>query len=138
MPDDNPTPSPIGINVRKYRNELGISLSELADRAHVSKGYISALENETSNHRPSGETLYAIAEVLGVTMSDLMGRRLLAEPVAEMTPSLREFAAEARLPQRDMRMLASIEFRGERPRSKERWRYIYDAIRMSGGLDKKS
>lgn len=116
-----------------------MSLNQLAERSGVSKGYLSALENEEhGDRRPSGETLYAIAEALGVTMSDLMGRRLLTEGDADIPPSLKEFAEEAGLPQRDIAMLAAIEFRGERPKSKERWSYIYNAIRTSADLDRPS
>lgn len=32
-------------------------------------------------------------------------------------------------------MLASIQFRGEQPRTKERWRYIYTAITTSRAID---
>jgi transcriptional regulator with XRE-family HTH domain len=133
---DRTAPRAIGTNIRKYRDDLGISLNELAERSHVSKGYLSALENGTDNRRPSGETLYAIAEALGVTMSDLMGRRLLTETAHDAPASLQQFAEEAGLPQRDIAMLATIEFRGEKPRTKERWSYIYNAIRTSTDLDR--
>jgi transcriptional regulator with XRE-family HTH domain len=129
--------SVIGVNIRAYREEVGMSLNQLAERSGISKGYLSALENEErGTRRPSGETLYAIAEALGVTMSDLMGRRLLTEGPAEIPSSLEEFAEEAGLPQRDVAMLAAIEFRGESPKTKERWSYIYNAIRTSGDLDR--
>jgi len=49
--------------------------------------------------------------------------------------SLREFADEEGLPQADLHMLASIQFRGEQPRTKERWRYIYTAITTSRAID---
>ena len=134
QPDSHRT---IGAHIRAYREEVGISLNQLAERSGISKGYLSALENEAdSTRRPSGETLYAIAEALGVTMSDLMGRRLLTEGTAEIPPSLKEFAEEAGLPQGDVAMLAAIEFRGQRPKTKERWSYIYNAIRMSASLDR--
>ena len=32
-------------------------------------------------------------------------------------------------------MLAGIAFRGEAPRTKERWAFIYDAIKNSAGMD---
>jgi hypothetical protein len=32
-------------------------------------------------------------------------------------------------------MLASIQFRGKQPRTKERWRYIYTAISTSAAID---
>jgi hypothetical protein len=35
---------------------------------------------------------------------------------------LREFAEEEGLPEADLQMLASIQVRGEQPRTKERWR----------------
>ena len=134
---DRASPAAIGTNIRKYRDDLGISLNELAERSRVSKGYLSALENGTDNRRPSGETLYALAEALGVTMSDLMGRRLLTETAPDVPASLQQFAEEAGLPHRDVAMLAAIEFRGEKPKTKERWSYIYNAIRTSTDLDRK-
>jgi transcriptional regulator with XRE-family HTH domain len=129
--------SVIGVNIRAYREEVGMSLNQLAERSGISKGYLSALENEEhATRRPSGETLYSVAEALGVTMSDLMGRKLLTEGPGEIPASLKEFAEEAGLPQRDVAMLAAIEFRGEPPRTRERWSYIYNAIRTSADLDR--
>jgi hypothetical protein len=32
-------------------------------------------------------------------------------------------------------MLATIQFRGDRPQTRERWEYIYNAIRMSKDID---
>ncbi len=69
-------------------------------------------------------------------MSDLLGRKLLGPTRAEIPPELRELAIEEELPEADVLMLASIEFRGEAPRTKERWRYIYNAIETSRRLDR--
>lgn len=126
----------VGTRIQKYRLEADLSLSALAAKAGVSKGYLHRLEAETSSTRPSGKTLYALAEALGVTISDLLGRKLLSDPPAKIPKVLLEFAAEEALPESDVRMLASIEFRGEAPRTKERWRYIYNAITTSRGLDR--
>jgi transcriptional regulator with XRE-family HTH domain len=125
----------VGGRIRRFREDRGLSLSKLAEKAGVSKGYISALENDPAARRPSAETLYAVAAALGVTIADLLGRRVLAEPAAEIPESLLQFAAETGLPEADVRMLASIQFRGEQPRTSERWRYIYTAIRTSEPLD---
>ena len=130
----NETGESIGDRIRRYRSEAGLSLSQLATSAGVSKGYLWSLENEPDK-RPSGETLYAIAEALGVTMSTLLGRRLLTRQPTDIPASLREFAKEKALPERDVRMLAGIEFRGVRPQTRERWEHIYNAIRMSRTLD---
>lgn len=127
--------SEIGRRIREYREDRGWSLSHFADEAKVSKGYLWSLENDTTPTRPSADTLYRIAETLGVAMSDLLGRKLLVEPTTEVPRSLQEFAADRQLPQADVRMLASIRFRGDQPKSKGRWEYIYNAIRTSQVMD---
>ena len=53
-------------------------------------------------------------------MSDLMGRKLLLAATPQVPDSLHEFADEEELPEADLHMLASIQFRGEQPRIKER------------------
>lgn len=128
----------VGGRVRRFRQERGMSLSQLAETAGVSKGYLSGLENDPFARRPSATTLYAVADALGVTIADLLGRRLLSSAAVQIPASLREFAAEANLPEADVQMLASIRFRGEQPRTKDRWRYIYTAIRTSEPLDEPS
>ena len=130
-----PASSGIGDQIRRFREERGLNLSQLAVEAEVSKGYLWSLENDQDTRRPSADTLYAIAKALGVTMSDLMGPTLLPAAPPDVPDSLREFAEEAGLPQADLHMLASIQFRGEQPRTKERWRYIYTAIATSRTID---
>jgi transcriptional regulator with XRE-family HTH domain len=125
----------VGGRVRRFREDRGLSLSQLAEKARVSKGYLSALEDDPSARRPSAETLYAIAAALGVTIADLLGRRLLAESATEIPENLLEFAAPAGLPEAGVRMHASIQFRSEQPRAKEGRRYICTAIRTSEPLD---
>ena len=68
-------------------------------------------------------------------MSDLLGRPIIIEPTRERPPSLLQFAKQAGLPEADIEMLAGIEFRGERPRTPERWAFIYEAIRNSERMD---
>jgi len=123
--------------VRQFRVERELSLSQLAHEAGVSKSYVSAIEHGEAP-RPSGRTLYAIAGVLGVTMSDLLGRRLLTEASGERPAALEEFAREHTLPEADVEMLASINFRGDQPRTKERWAHIYSAIRGTEWMDRSS
>jgi transcriptional regulator with XRE-family HTH domain len=127
--------NPVGDRVSLYRRERGMNLSQLATAAKLSKSYVSSIEAGEAP-RPSGETLYAIAEALGVTMSDLLGRRLLTEALADQPRSLHEFAEENHLPEADVQMLASIRFRGDQPKSKERWAHIYSAIRQTEWMDR--
>jgi len=129
--------NPIGERVRAFRLERGLNLSQLAVEAGLSKSYISSIE-AGDTPRPSGETLYAIAEALGVTMSDLLGRRLLTDSPVERPQSLEEFARENRLPEADIKMLASIRFRGGQPKTKERWAHIYSAIRQTEWMDRET
>lgn len=137
--DHTQPPSEFGARLRKYREESGLSLSALAERTELSKGYLSSLENNHEPRRPSAEVLYKLAKTLGVTMADLMGRQLLPAASSPNVPiSLADFAAQEGLNQADISMLASIQFRGEQPRTPERWRYIYQSIRNSIQMDNPS
>jgi hypothetical protein len=76
-----------------------------------------------------------LADALGVTVADLLGRQVLPTKDPEIPPSLREFAKLRGLPESDVRMLAGIRFRGEAPRTPQRWEHIYNAIRTSQAMD---
>ncbi len=136
MPGEQQAKGTIGGRIKEYRTQKDISLSQLARDADMSKGYLWSLENpEGANQRPSGQTLYAIAKALGVTMSDLLGQKMVIERDEPVDPTLREFAADQGLSQADVEMLASIQWRGDPPKSAERWRFIYEAIVMSRSMD---
>lgn len=125
-------PGDIGGRIRCFREQAGLSLSELASRAGVSKSYIWALENGESpeRRRPSGKSLFRIASALGVTLSELLAARTPLEEEG-LPAGLKEFAEEERLPESDVLMLARIEFRGEQPHTAEGWRFLYNAIKYS-------
>lgn len=126
----------IGRRIQRFRKEKGLTLAELAAKANISKSYLSELENGVGNHkRPSAETLYRIGKALGVAMSDLLGRPLIVESKTSKPASLREFARQRKLPATDLEMLASIRFRGDAPKTPERWEFIYQAIRNSAPMD---
>lgn len=122
--------SEIGRRIKTLRTQRQLSLSELADRAGVSKSYLSTVENETGR-RPGVAVLHKIAVALGVTLADLLGRSVHPTPATDVPESLRAFADERQLPEADVQMLAGIKFRGEAPQSKNNWQFIYDAIVMS-------
>jgi transcriptional regulator with XRE-family HTH domain len=126
----------VGQRIRRFREERGLTPTELAAKARISKSYLSELESGNGvAQRPSADMLYRIGEALGVAMSDLLGRPVIIKPKRERPPSLLEFAKRANLPEADIEMLAGIEFRGEQPRTPERWAFIYQAIRNSGSMD---
>lgn len=120
----------IGRRIKALRTQRQLSMSELAEKAGVSKSYLSTVESGTGR-RPGVAILHKIAVALGVTLADLMGRSVHTSLTADIPDSLREFAEDQHLPEADVQMLAGIKFRGEAPRTKEKWRFIYDAIVMS-------
>jgi transcriptional regulator with XRE-family HTH domain len=122
----------VGAQIKLRREEAKLSLSALAERAEVSKGYLWSLENGKASSRPSGRTLYKIARALGTTMSDLLGEQLLADvETSKASKTLLEFAKQEELTERDVRMLAGINFRGQRPDDMEGWRLVWGAIKAS-------
>ncbi|MHB8341428.1 MAG: helix-turn-helix domain-containing protein [Mycobacteriales bacterium] len=127
----------IGARIRRFRGDRDMSLSDLVLKAGVSKSHLSVIENGTGS-RPGAAILHKIAVALGVTLADLLGREVKPDTPNDIPQSLVEFAKSRKLPQTDIDMLAAIVFRGEQPRTAERWEYIYNAIRMSASMDPES
>ena len=64
----NTTIRVIGRTIKKLRTQRGLTLEELAEKSGCTPGFISQLERHQA--APSIITLYAIAEVLGVKVTD--------------------------------------------------------------------
>lgn len=62
--------------LRREREAAGISVSELARRAGVSKATVSQLESGAGN--PSVETLWALGDALGIPFATLVDERTTA------------------------------------------------------------
>src|SRR5258706_7688433 len=112
--------SVVGDRIKQRRAEVNISLAELARRADLSKGYLHAIESgETQS--PSAEILYRIANELGTTIADLLGENPeledQQEEQVELPEFLLDFAAQDKLPDTDVKMLARIQYRGKSPNS---------------------
>jgi len=86
-------PDDIGIAIRRYRQQRGWSLSELARRSGVSKSYIHEIERCRS--QPTIAIIDSLAAALGVCVSDLLprGGNYIALPFSGV---LTELAAERR------------------------------------------
>lgn len=125
----------LGQRIRDHRTRAELTQAELARRAGISKAYLSELEGE-SGRRPSADVLLRIADALGTTIAELLGRSLEPREPARIPEGLRQFARERGLSQDEVRALAAIRMRGGPPRTKERWAFIYDAIEGSRHLDK--
>lgn len=58
------------MQIRKIREEVGMSLNELARRANISPGYLSDLERGEKQN-PSVAIMKRISKVLGGTASEI-------------------------------------------------------------------
>jgi len=112
--------------VFNHRRVLGISQGELAERAGISRNYVSLIERgEASNL--SINVLNNLAASLGVTPADLTGEAQEAHTL--IPPALREFALRTGLSFETVDRLARIPRRGAEPRSPEEWGALFDAVR---------
>lgn len=126
----------VGERIRRERERAGLSLAGLSELSGLSKAYLVKLESPAGN--PSLDVLRRIADALDLTIADLVDGPVFRfnEQDAEIPTSLRAFADEAGLMPSETRTLASIRWRrGQEPRSRERWRYIYDSLRLSQSMD---
>lgn len=52
-------------------------------------------------------------------------------PKKKPPKSLRDFAADEGLTERDINMLTSVNFRGQQPKDRDGWALVWQAIRAS-------
>jgi len=74
----DPTLAKLGERVRQLRLDRDLSLTDLAKRSKLVKGYISTLESGKGN--PTALTLLKVAKGLGVTVGDLFLWLTTAKP----------------------------------------------------------
>ena len=65
----------IGLRIKRYRMDRGLSQDELAEAIAVTSGYLSKLE--TGKKYPSLDILISIANTLEVTADDLLSDNLI-------------------------------------------------------------
>jgi transcriptional regulator with XRE-family HTH domain len=134
----------LGSKVRFLRQGKGWSLADLAEKSGVSKAYISDLENGLAG-KPNIQYIFSVAMELDVTLDELLRDTTVKEARArkrrspdELPPGLAELqqelalAPETALSDEEVDRLAQVNFRGSRPRDKEGWRFVLQAIRMAG------
>ncbi len=129
----------LGQRVRFLRQGKGWTLADLAEKAGVSKAYISDLENCQAG-KPNIQYVYAIAVALEITLDELLddavkhpadrARRKVKKE--DLPPGLAELQQDLDLTDDEVAMLANVNFRGNRPKDKEGWRFLFDAIKMVG------
>ena len=117
--------------LRDLREKQGLSMSEIARRARISKAYLSQLEHGEST-QPSYDVLTRIAVALGSSPDYLAGRSSGQTTESGALPAaLRAFADQTSLPEGDVTMLAHIHYRGKVPRNAEDWAHIYETIKRT-------
>ncbi len=127
----------IGDNIKKYRELRSLTLPDLAAQAGVSKAFLWEIEVGNSK-RPGAETLFKIAEALGVTIAHLMGKAPEADGAAwiepEINDGLRAFINERKrqgqpLEPEEVESLSFVQLKGGRPETKEQWAVVYGVLR---------
>jgi transcriptional regulator with XRE-family HTH domain len=128
----------LGAQVRFLRQGKSWSLNDLAEKSGVSKAYISDLENAEAG-KPNIQYVYKIAVALDTTIDRLLNESKAVttkprgkEKLEELPPGLAEAQQELDLTDAEAEMLAQLNFRGHRPRDKEGWRFLWEAIKMAG------
>ena len=112
--------------------EKGWRLADLARETNVAKGYLWEILGGKAK-RPSANTLYEIARALGTSVADLLAKEVNIDQgeLSDIPEPLRELIEEEELPEEDARMLASINFRGDQPKTKDDWKFLYESIKRS-------
>jgi len=133
----------IGPQVKKHREIQGLTLSELAAKADVSKAFIWEIEQGNSK-RPGAEVLYKIASALNVTIAELMGKpspKTQDEGIeSEINDGLRAFLDEKKrqgspLEPDEIKSLSYVQFRGGRPQTKDQWALVYLTLKSNTSDD---
>jgi transcriptional regulator with XRE-family HTH domain len=128
----------LGARITALRLRMGESVASFAARSGVAKSHIYKLEAGGLDN-PTVTTLTGIAGALGITLDELLGNSRKGEPKSEpaeppMPPSLTQFLRDwetehkSRMPKDVVHSLATLQFRGKRPRTVEDWRVIYAVV----------
>jgi transcriptional regulator with XRE-family HTH domain len=119
-----------GENVRRERKKQEYSQEELAEKVDISRTYLSQIEQGRAQNL-SLRLAQRLSTVLGIKSPYQEDEEDEEKDEEDIPQSLREFAEEDGLPPEDIRMLAGIEYRGERPQDPQQWRILYNVIKTA-------
>ena len=127
----------VGERIKKRRLELGWTQEQLCQKAGISKGFLSDLENDKRS--VSAENLLDIARALSLSLDYLMtGKASEEEPTEVALPvSLAKFAAEEGISLRQTLMLLDMHKQILAHRSAKKkdgleavdWRKFYEGVK---------
>lgn len=129
----------VGGTIRALRHEKGITLPELAERATLSKGLLSKIENSDESN-PSLDTLHKIAEALDEPLAVFLDteqvqikRVIPNEPPAWQKPLVAYLHSQGKRPDPDI--LSAMYILRNRKAAKsadlETWKFLYLSIENS-------
>ena len=119
--------SSFGRRIHDRRMGEGWSQEELAQKAGISRTYLSQIERGLATNL-SWQVVERLVTALGVRPAEVLGER---GNVGSLPPGLAEFASKANLPTADVEMLAQIRYRGKQPNTPEEWQLLYNAIKIT-------
>ena len=129
----------VGGKVRALRLEKQITLPDLAELAHLSKGLISKIEN-AEDANPSLDTLYKISEALDVPLSALletervqMKRIVPDRPPEWQREVLRWLKTSGKEPDENIlnAMYVVNNRKGAKAVDLDTWKFLYQSIKKS-------
>jgi transcriptional regulator with XRE-family HTH domain len=115
-----------GLQVQRRRKDSGLSQEELAQKANLSRNYVSIIERGDAQN-VSMRIISQIAVALGATPAQLIGESTQAEQL--IPPALREFALAEGLSYETVDRLARLPRRGQEPKTVDEWRQLFGHIR---------
>jgi transcriptional regulator with XRE-family HTH domain len=97
------TPGSLGQNIRLLRKQKGLTQVELAKKLDCSQAVITAYES--SKKKPAIDTLSRLADVLGVTIDQIIGKKNVPQQKTTVkSPKLwKKFTQVEQLPTTDKR-----------------------------------
>ena len=129
--------SGVGDRIRKRRLELSWTQDQLCQKAGISKGFLSDLEN--GKRSVSAENLLDIARALSLSLDYLMTGKASQEPVTDVAipARLAKFAAEEGISLRQTLMLLDMQRQIVAHRGSKKkdvldgvdWRKFYEGVR---------
>jgi len=126
-----------GERVRTQRKKDGYSQADLAEKVEISRTYLSQIEQGRAQNL-SLRLAQRLSTVLGIESPYQEDDEEEERDEEDIPESLRDFAEEDGLPSEDIRMLAGIEYRGERPQDPQQWRILYNVIKTASESSNKS
>src|SRR5262249_29523225 len=127
----------VGERIKTRRAELGWTQDQLAEKAGISKSFVSDVEN--GKRSIGAETLLDVGRALGVSLDFLMTGKGSGEQQAEaqIPASLAQFAADEGLSVRETLTLMELQERiiaARRASRRERleevdWKKFYDSVK---------